>query len=60
MSDEDKGKQKSTLGIGASLTLDFRDKEESNNYLPGNFYECFNQLTWPWSVDWTGRSTDVG
>ena len=26
-----KGKQKSTTGIGASLTSNFRDKEESNN-----------------------------
>ena len=34
-----KGKQKSTTCIGASLTLDYRDKEESNNIsaenLPG-------------------------
>ena len=26
-----KGKQKSTTGIGASLSLDYRDEEESNN-----------------------------
>ena len=28
-----KGKQKSTTGIGASLTPDYREKEESNNML---------------------------
>ena len=26
-----KGKQKSTTSLGASLTTDYRDKEESNN-----------------------------
>ena len=34
-----KGKQKSTTGIGASLTLDYRDKEESNNN-NNNSNEC--------------------
>ena len=28
-----KGKHKSTTGIGASLTTDYREKEESNNNL---------------------------
>ena len=31
-----KGEQKSTTGIGASLTPDYRDKEESNNYFRRN------------------------
>ena len=31
MKKKGRGKQKSTTGVGASLTPDYRDKEESNN-----------------------------
>ena len=32
-----KGKHKSTTGIGASLTPDYREKEESNNIIMALF-----------------------
>ena len=50
-----KGKHKSTTGIGASLTLDYREKEEGNNNMPQGManHNILNMVVWkqsPWQI----------